>query len=124
MCEHAHRFCLADREGVACEQKDAHALCTMLLNNLRDNARFALKQTSIDEPLPHAKEMKVQMGGLLGLAQLLNKPSQPEEVDNIFALVQQAIATFGNLESLPYDEIARGIVQFQLRSRRRSKKQP
>ena len=121
MCEHAHRFCLADREGVSCKNKDAHTLCTTLLNNLRSNARFALKQTNIDEPLPHAKEIKVQTGGLFGLSTILNKQPEQDKLENIFSLVQQAITKYGNLETLPYDEIARSIVQFEGRTRRRTK---
>jgi hypothetical protein len=122
MCEHAHRFCLADREGVSCKNNDAHELCNTLLNNLRNNARFALKQTNIDEPLPHAKEVKVQTGGLFGLYNLLNEHGQPDKLENIFALVQQAIIKYGKLEALPYDEIARSIVQFEGRAKRRSGK--
>ena len=130
MCENAHRFCLADREGVACQKQSAHAQCTLLLTELRNNARFALKQTNLDEPLPHAKEIKVQTGGLLGLQSILDDSSVPESdreqgpevvIENIYALVQQAITKYGNLDSLPYNEIARMIVQFEGRKRRRSK---
>ena len=124
MCEHAHRFCLADREGVACQQVQAHALCTTLLTQLRNNARFALKQTNLDEPLPHAKEIKVQTGGLLGLRSILNDSTeQVEKIENIAALVGQAIDCYGDLDSLPYNEIARMIVQFQGRKRGRSKQE-
>lgn len=130
MCENAHRFCLADREGVACQKQGAHAQCTMLLTNLRNSARFALKQTNLDEPLPHAKEIKVQTGGLLGLQSILNDNAalepilglgQEVNIENIFTLVQQAITKYGDLNSLPYTEIARMIVQFEGRKRRRSK---
>ena len=122
MCENAHRFCLADREGVTCLKQDAHAQCKILLTQLRNNARFALKQTKLDEPLPHAKEIKVQTGGLLGLKSIINDTDeQDQSIDNIFDLVQQAIKKYGALDSLPYDEIARKIVQFEGRSRRRSR---
>ena len=75
-----------------------------------------------DEPLPHAKEIKVQTGGLLGLKSIINDTDeQDQSIDNIFDLVQQAIKKYGALDSLPYDEIARKIVQFEGRSRRRSR---
>ena len=121
MCEHAHRFCLADREGVACTKQAAFTQCTNLLNQLRNNARFALKQTSVDDPLPHAKEVKIQTGGLLGLRSIVDGEDQQEQtIKNIFDLVQQAISKFGDLDNLPYDEIARKIVQFKGKTRRRS----
>ena len=123
MCNHAHRFCLADREGVACKNQPAFKQCRTLLNQLRNNARFALKQTNIDEPLPHAKEVKIQTGGLLGLRSIVESEQlQEQSIDNIFELVQQAIAKYGDLDSLPYDEIARKIVQFKGKTRSRSKK--
>lgn len=129
MCEHAHRFCLADREGVACKKQQASALCKDLLSQLRSSARFALKQTSLDEPLAHAKEIKIQTGGLLGLRSVVDEPGmmdkqneQDQPIENIFNLVQQAIEKYGGLNTLPYDEIARTMVQFKGRSRRRTDK--
>ena len=123
MCEHAHRFCLADREGVACKNLSAFKQCKSLLNQLRNNARFALKQTNVNEPLPHAKEVKIQTGGLLGLRSILDgENAQEQSIENIFALIQQAITKYGELDSLPYDEITRQIVQFKGKTRSRSKK--
>ena len=123
MCEHAHRFCLADREGVACNNQPAFKQCKVLLNQLRNNARFALKQTHVDEPLPHAKEVKIQTGGLLGLRSIVEGENRQEQsIENIFALIQKAITKYGELDSLPYDEITRQIVQFKGKTRSRSKK--
>lgn len=122
MCEFAHRFCLADREGVGCKKQAAHDQCTVLLTKLRNNARFALKQTRLDEPLPHAKEIKVQTGGLLGLKSILDGQEQYEKIENIYGLIQRAIKKYGDLDSLPYDEITRAIVSFEGRTRRRAKR--
>ena len=118
MCEHAHRFCLADREGVACNNNQANSQCEVLLSQLRSTALFALKLTKIDGPLPHAKEVKVQTGGMLGLSTIVTDGSSPiEKVENIFSLIEQAKHKFGNLDALPYDEIARQIAQYQGRKR-------
>ena len=119
MCEHAHRFCLADREGVACQEDMSHALCETLLNNLRQNALFALKLTHLDGQLPHAKEVKVQTGGLLGLRKLLQTEDETsQEVNNIIGLIEQARQVSGDLNNLPYDQIARSIMQFEGRNQR------
>ncbi|VAW99094.1 hypothetical protein MNBD_GAMMA21-2859 [hydrothermal vent metagenome] len=118
MCEHAHRFCLADREGVACNNNQANSQCEILLSHLRSKALFALKLTKIDGPLPHAKEVKVQTGGMLGLSTIVTDGNSPKEiVENIFSLIEQAKHKFGNLDALPYDEIARQIAQYQGRKR-------
>ncbi len=120
MCEHAHRFCLADREGIACNNNEANRQCDLLLTQLRSKAIFALKLTKIEGPLPHAKEVKVQTGGVMGLNNIINNETPTSSnVENIFALIEQAKHKYGRLETLPYDEIARQIVQFEGRKRSR-----
>lgn len=118
-CTHAQRFCLADREGVTCLDEAALAQCKTLLDAMRDKASFALKQTRIDGPLPHAKEIKVQTGGLLGIqAQLGSTVAHAEgQIADIASLVDQALARFGGLQALPYTEITRSIVLFAGRKR-------
>lgn len=120
-CVHAHRFCLADREGVTCQDEAAMAQCKSLLDTLRDKAGFALKLPRIDGPLPHAKEVKVQTGGLLGMQQqLCHDPARTDgQIADIHALIEQALSRFGGLDALPYTEIARSIVLFDGRGRRR-----
>jgi len=121
-CHHAHRFNLADREGVACRQPASAMQCRTTLKHMRDKALFALKLTRIDGPLPHAKEIKVQTGGLYGLQNILGNSDTELPVADISALITSALERFGNIESLPYEEIARSIVQFEGRSRARSTK--
>ena len=118
-CEKALRFHLADREGIACKSAAGNALCTELLNSMRHKARFALHLTRADAPLPHAKEIKVQTGGLLGLQSLLRpeKPGQ-QNVDNVLGLINLALQRFGRLAELPYDGIIQSIVKFEGRRKR------
>jgi len=121
MCQYAHRFCLADREGVSCLSPETHLQCRAVLEQIRKNATFALRLTRIDGPLPHAKEIKVQTGGLMGLASLLDK-QVPQKIENIQALILSAIDSYGNITDLPYDEISRYIVSYEARQRGRGQK--
>ena len=118
-CEKSMRFHLADREGIACKSASGNALCTELLNTMRRNARFALHLTSADAPLPHAKEIKVQTGGLLGLQGLLY-PDKAEatNIDNVIGLIDLAMQQYGRLQDLPYAAIVQAIVRFQGRRKR------
>jgi hypothetical protein len=118
-CEKSLRFHLADREGVSCNSTSCNALCTEFLNTMRRKARFALHLTSADSPLPHAKEIKVQTGGLLGLQTLLH-PDRAEatDVNNAIGLVDSAMRQYGALDKLPYDLIVQAIVKFQGRKKR------
>lgn len=120
MCSQARRFNLADREGVACRNTEDHALCKSLLQVMRQKALFALKLTRIDGQLPHAKEVKVQTGGLIGLARLLSQSDPATGMQDIIHLVKGAIEKYGELSQLPYDELSKEIVQYQGRRKRHS----
>ena len=118
-CTQSARFNLADREGVACESDDGNALCIELLDAMRRNARFTLHITHADGPLPHAKEIRVQIGGLLGLQKLLHPhQGQADAVYNINGLASEALERYRRIEYLPYDLIVQTIVSFEGRKKR------
>lgn len=118
-CALAHRFCLADREGVSCTVDLAQKRCQTLLQTLRNNAIFTMRLTRIDGALPHGKEVKVQIGGLLGL-QLLLDPTYDEQngIQDIQQLINQAIEKYTSIDAFPYDEIVKQISRFEGRNRR------
>ncbi len=118
-CSKSVRFNLADREGVACKSASGNALCTELLTRMRSNARFALHMTHADGPLPHAKEIRVQTGGLLGLQGLMFPLLEGHEnVEDIITTLDMALERYSSLEQLPYDIIVQGIVKFEGRRKR------
>lgn len=117
-CSCARRILLADREAVGCKSDAAQQRCRTLLNILRDNARFALQMTHIGGPLPHNKEIKVQVGGMLGLQALLHpERAASETAADVFGLLNTAQARFGRLEQLPYQDIVKHVSRFQPRTR-------
>lgn len=121
-CECSTRFYLADREGIACNSATAHSRCDRLAKLLRENAKFALKITSLNGELPHAKEIKVQNGGLLGLQRILRPELGIHSVSDVVALTTLGERTFGSLDQLPFREIVKSIVSFEGRRRPRSKR--
>ena len=116
-CTFSIRFYLADREGIACDSATAH-----LISLLRENARFALKITTLEGELPHAREIKVQSGGLLGLQQLLRPDPDKNSVADVAALASLGESTYGSLEQFPYQDIVKSIASFEGRRRPRSKR--
>ena len=120
-CICSTRFYLADREGIACDSASSHNRCKRLIDLLRENARFALKASAAGE-LPHAKEIKLQRGGLLGLQKALRPDLNIDQVDDIAALTALGERTFGCLEKLPFPGIVRAIVSLEGRRRPRSKR--
>jgi len=140
-CEQAKKLFLAEREAFACNSEDAQQQCLQLLERLRTNARFSLQITQAEGPLPHAKEIKVQVGGLFGLQQLLDNknPTQTEvlldedakfgqqaqkhaPIQNIFTTVSEAVTLYHDLDSIPYNEVVKSIINFKLPERKRGKK--
>lgn len=118
-CHLAQRLNIGEREGVACSKSTAQQRCCRLLELLRHKAIFSLGLTRLDGPLPHAKEVKVQTGGLLGLQQLLNPDAESVGmIDDIDQLLEHATATHPDLDTLPYETLARTIVKFEGRPKK------
>ncbi|HSJ47584.1 MAG TPA: hypothetical protein VLA26_01945 [Gammaproteobacteria bacterium] len=118
-CSRCTRFHLADREGAACSSPAAQNRCLDLLIRLREKAIFALRITHIEGELPHAKEIRVQTGGLLGLQRALTPDTTPDTIEDIDALISAVLLRHGDLESLPYPEIMQAVVRFEGRPRRK-----
>jgi len=124
-CSQAERFCIAEREGVHCGSDEAQAQCLALQEVLREHARFALKATSTPQKklLPHGKAIRIQVGGLRGLYQVLH-PDQPLPpiIQDIYQLVNEAKTRFGSFESLPFPQIMQQITAYQGRPRSRRRR--
>lgn len=116
-CEMADRFSVAEQMGVECRSDLARNNCTTLLGLMRERARFALKVTGTSDSLPFGKEMKVMIGGLVGLQRLMTGEDGSARLTNIHALVQQAQQAYGSLGTLPYQEIVKSIAAFQTKRR-------
>ena len=101
-CSRAEKHNIAEREVVACNDKEALARCIALRDLLRHNFTFALGRPHIDGPLPHAQEMRMQCGGLKGLQYSLDAS---DEVRDVAALVAMAQQEFGELADFPYSLI-------------------
>ena len=86
---------------------------------MRRNARFSLHITHADGPLPHAKEIRVQIGGLLGLQKLLHPDlAQADSIHDINGLATEAIGRYRRIENLPYELIVQTLVSFEGRRKR------
>jgi hypothetical protein len=119
-CSNARRFLIAEREGVSCRSDPAQRLCVELLDLMRTQSRFALKSTDGQAALPHAKAMRVQVGGLRGLHSVLSPDLPvPEKIEDIRSLVAEAVERFGDLASLPFQPIIKQIAAFKGRRRLR-----
>ena len=122
-CSLSRHFCLADREGYSCESKEKSVKCGEVLKILREKSIFVLKLQEIDGPLPHNMEIRVQAGGLQGLAQYLQVVNDGDTgklpvVDDVSSILEQATKKSGSVDNLPFGKIIQSVVQFQGRRRR------
>lgn len=139
-CSMAERRNIAEREAIACGSSAAREECAALCALLRQKSAFALKLTQVEGALPHAKEMKVQCGGLLGVQRSIDPgvaaaapvgafasaaaapaaavPQGPPPIADVHGLVRAAAGKFGALANLPYSAIVQSVVAHQIRRRR------
>jgi hypothetical protein len=101
---------IAEREVASCSDRTAQSACQVLLDLLLDKALFALKHAQSE--IPHAKAMKIQCGGLAGIAEACGSSQ-----DDVHALVLRALEKFGSLDDLPYSGIMKSIAAFEIRKR-------
>ena len=119
-CSRSRKLLIAERESVGCNSPGAQQQCNSLKQLLRGKALFALQVKEADEPLPHGKEIKAQCGGLIGLRDVLaGEDVESGGLDDINDMVTAAVEHYGDLESLPYTEVVRGVVHYQARRRDR-----
>lgn len=118
VCDASTRFNLADREGVACADALLLQRCTQYLNTMRDKARFALQLTQANGPLPHAKEIRVQLASVEELHKLLDTGT---ELPNIRAIIATAIEQYDDIEHFPFNELAKAVSHFPVRKKRQRK---
>lgn len=118
ICDASKRFNLADREGVACADALLQQRCSQYLETMREKARFSLQLTQAKGPLPHAKEIRVQLASVSELHKLLKLES---DLPNIRESIATAIDHFGDIEHFPFSELAKAVTQFPVRKKRQRK---
>lgn len=113
-CSKAEKHLLAERETINCADATAQSRCTELKTLLRGQSAFALRITAANSPLPHAKELRIQCGGLKGLQKSL---TGSDDIADVTGLIDASLARHGSLEAFPYSEIVQSVVHFEARRR-------
>ncbi len=104
-----------EAERPRCTAPVAHTNCRTLRDLLRERATFALRLPPPDAPLAHAAELRLQCGGLRGLADALGDPPGPP--GDAHGLVARAQRAYGGLLGIPFDAVVAAIVRWQGRPR-------
>ena len=125
-CEKASRTNIAEREAIGCTDPEAQKQCLKLLDLFRENAAFSLKMTRISGKLPHAREIRIQCGGLNGLLETLpdnftkrvNSKLDTVSIENIYGLVNTTTNEYRELDRLPFQEIIKSITAYSGRRKK------
>lgn len=112
-CTLAVRHALAEREAIGCASPVARCNCATFLALVSERAAFALKRPLTSGPLPHAVTMKLQCGGLRGLADSVGRAPT-----DLHGAVVAAQARYGSLTDLPWPAIVAAVAAWQGRPRR------
>lgn len=119
-CCLARKHNIAEREFVGCAERPARVRCQAVLQLLRRHAVFVLGNANTDGALPHAKAMKLQIGGLHGLAAAVNSATGgTAPLADVRRLVDAATECFGGLDSVPAQPLVRSMAAFEPRRRTR-----
>ncbi|MBK1708485.1 MULTISPECIES: hypothetical protein [Marichromatium] len=116
-CSHAERYCIGERSGVRCGAESPWRRCRALRLLLRERARFALATPGTRERLSHAQSLRLQLGGLRGIATALAPDASTRAIRDVHALLVEARARYGSLEALPFEHIVRRISAYRGRRR-------
>jgi hypothetical protein len=106
---------IAEREVVTCSSINYQIRCKAWLRLIREKSQFALQLSTIAGPLPHAKELKVQVGGIRGLNLVLGQ--MPNEMDlGVSDALDAAVEKFTDLAAVPFEQVVQAVAQFKGRN--------
>ena len=121
-CEVSLKLNLAEREAMSCTRRESYLRCEKIFEHLRRNAKFALHLIENKAPLRHADGMKMQCGGLRGVMHVIAEDTGqtvPDTVENVDAVLTQALEQYSDFANLPYPRIVRHITSYKLKKRSR-----
>lgn len=115
-CTHAHEVVRRGGTELDCRSEAHHAACAALFERLKGNALPAFGVEDDLATMPHSVLVKVQSGGLSGLARLAGTGTP---IPDVAALVAETLARWGSLEAVPYAEVEGDMTAFRLARRTR-----
>jgi hypothetical protein len=121
-CRQAERFCIAEREGVHCRSSASQTRCLRWLELLREQARFALRTEEDRQLLPHGKAIRLQVGGMRGVQEVLFGPAKDRQIDDVDGTLAAAEQRYGHLAEVPFSDVMRAVAAYQVRKRSRRRR--
>ena len=119
-CNHAERIIRRGGTEFSCRNPASHARCLQLFGQLKDAALTAFDVPDDLTQMPHSVLVKIQFGGLLGLQRITQAhPPESGRIEDIDALVSNAVKRFDTLQSIPCEHLAADMTGYTLARRSR-----
>lgn len=116
-CRHGEQVVRRGGSEYDCRSAPDHGACQGLLDRLKAAALPAFGVEDDLTTMPHSVLVKVQCGGLLGLARVTGLAGG--HIEDIASLRDTAVSTFGSLDGLPVAELIGDITAFRAERRGR-----
>lgn len=116
-CSHAHAVTRRGGADIGCDSTLAAEACGALFERLKEAALPAFGVPDDPTQMPHSVLVKLQYGGLLGLAERLDA-ADAERVEDVSALVVRAKQVWHTIEAIPAESWADRMTGFKLKRRR------
>lgn len=113
-CHRSGRSLEAEREATTCTHDPARERCRLVHENLCRGARFAWHLRA-DAPWPFGREMRVQCGGIVAIAELTGWRQAAPDIDRMLA---NAPRDESGAPALAYERLVRSIAAFRPRGAR------
>ena len=118
LCRHAEQVVRRGGSEYDCRSSEDHAACVALFDRFKATALPAFGVEDDLGSMPHSVLVKVQCGGLRGLARLGGQEADP--IADIAMLRDESLRGSGGLEGLPVTDLVPDMTGF--RSERRGRR--
>ena len=116
-CRHAEQVVRRGGSEYDCGSQPDQQACQELFERLKSAALPAFGVEDDLASMPHSVLVKVQCGGLVGLAGL-TRPAG-DRIEDIAGLRDEALERFGGIDGLPVADLVEGITAFRAERRGR-----
>ena len=117
-CEKAQMVTRRAGPDIACASENASERCKKLLEAFKQVGLPAFDAKDDLLKTPHSVFAKIQFGGLLGLAADINNGSKPQDVENIFGLVENALQKFDSIDKIPSQEFVDEMLNYKIKRKK------
>lgn len=100
-----------------CAAPAAHVHCAALFERLKT---VALPAFGVEDDLlsmPHSVQIKIQLGGLLGLKRLLQEETPDQQLPDIYGFVGRVLRKYGGPDDVPCGDVAQDMINCKLKRR-------